>query len=322
MIVDSARYDAGARDAEGLSVADAALLSGQGQGFVWLAVSRPARGELDELSDCFGLPALAVEDALEGHQRPKLEEYDGCLFVVVKTVRYDEITGQLDVGELHVFVGERYALVISATTGDVFGGIRRRLDRHPAVTALGPMAALWAVLDTVIDDGERAVDLLIDRAERIEQAVFQGDRDQSEAIYQHHRQVDTLGRAVHPVLAVFDILERGEPVTSPDGVRSVLRDAGDHARRLSEEVVMLSGRLEGLLNANLARVTVRQNVIMQKVSSWAAIAAAPTIVTGVYGMNFRHFPELGWPFGYALALALMVTAVGALHWNFRRVGWL
>ncbi|MFJ3407143.1 magnesium and cobalt transport protein CorA [Promicromonospora sp. NPDC090134] len=322
MIVDSARYQAGARDAEALGVADAARLARRGQGFVWLAVSQPAREELDELGKYFGLPALAVEDALEAHQRSKLKAYGDCLFAVVKTVLYDEATGQLDVSELNVFVGARYALVLSRTAGDVFGGIRRRIDGHPLVTALGPMAALWAVLDTVVDAGERVVDLLIDRAEQIEQAVFQQDHDQSEAIYLHHRQVDRLGRVVHPMLAVFDGLGRGEPVMSPDGVRTVLREAGDHARRLSEEVELLSGRLDGLLSANLARVSVRQNVIMQKVSAWAAIAAVPTIIAGIYGMNFRQFPELGWPFGYPFAIAVMVAAVGALHWNFRRVGWL
>ncbi|MCL3859617.1 magnesium and cobalt transport protein CorA [Actinotalea sp. K2] len=322
MIVDSAWYHASARGSEAMSIPDAARLSLRGPGFVWLAVSEPAREELDELSECFDLPALAVEDALEGHQRPKLEEYGDCLFVVVKAALYDQDSGQLDVVELDVFLGARYAIVVSRTAGGVLSGVRRRIDGHPAVTALGPMIVLWAVLDTVVDDGERVVDLLLDGAERIEQAVFQGDRDQSEAIYLHHRRVDRLGRTVHPVLAVFDTLERGEPVMSPEAVRALLRDAGDHARRLSEEVVMLSGRLEGLLSANLARVTVRQNVILQKVSSWAAIAAAPTVITGVYGMNFRHFPELGWPFGYAFALALMVAAVGVLHWNFRRVGWL
>ncbi|WP_164737219.1 magnesium and cobalt transport protein CorA [Georgenia sp. SYP-B2076] len=322
MIVDSARYHAGVRDAEATSVADAARLSREGPGFVWVAVSQPAREELDELSGCFDLPALAVEDALEGHQRPKLEAYGGCVFVVVKTVRYDEAVGQLDVGELDVFVGARYAIVVSRSAGDVFGSIRRRIDGHPVVTALGPMAALWAVLDTVVDDAERVADLLVDEAQRMEQAVFQGDRDQSEAIYLHHRRVDQLGRAVHPVLAVFDTLQRGEPVMSPDGVRALLRDAGDHARRLSEEVELLSGRLDGLLSANLSRVTVRQNVIMQKVSAWAAIAAAPTIIAGIYGMNFSHIPELTWPFGYAYALAVMVAAVWALHWNFRRAGWL
>jgi magnesium transporter len=124
------------------------------------------------------------------------------------------------------------------------------------------------------------------------------------------------------VLAIFDTLEGGKPVESPEDVRPLLADVGNHARRLSEEVVSLLGGLDALLNANLARVTVRQNVIVQKVSAWAAIAAAPTVITGIYGMNFRHFPELGRPFGYPLALLVMILAVVALYWNFRRLGWL
>ena len=322
MIIDCGWYRAGVREAEAASVAEAACLSREGSGFVWLAVSEPDSAELNELGVSFDLPALAVEDALEGHQRPKLEEYGECVFVVVKTVRYDRAATQFDIGELDVFVGSRYAIVVGRSATDVVAGARERLDAHPGVATLGPMAGLWAVLDTVIDDGERVADLLIDQGERIEQAVFEGDGDHSEPIYLHHRRVEQLGRVVHPALAIFDTLERGEPVESPEGVRPFLRDVGDHARRLSEEVMMLSGRLDGLLNANLARVTVRQNVIMQMVSAWAAIAAAPTIITGIYGMNFRRFPELGWPFGYPLALLIMVVAVLALRWQFRRVGWL
>jgi magnesium transporter len=322
VIVDAARYRAGVRDAQASNVAHAARLSREGQGFVWVASSEPAREELDELSRAFDLPALAVEDALEGHQRPKLETYGDCVFVVVKTVAYDAATGCLDVGEVDVFVGEHYALVVSRTAAATLRDVRQRLDGHQLVTALGPVGALWAVLDTVVDDSERVADLLVDRAEHIERAVFQDDRDQAEAIYLHHRRVDRLGRTVHPALAMLDTLERGERVACPDGVRGYMRDVADHARRLSEEVELLSGRLQALHGANLSRVTVRQNVIMQKVSAWAAIAAAPTIVTGIYGMNFRHVPELDWPFGYAFALTVMVVAVGALHRNFRRVGWL
>jgi len=322
MIIDCAQYRAGVRQAEATSVAEAGRLSREGSGFVWLAVSEPDSEELNELGASFDLPTLALEDALEGHQRPKLEEYGECVFLVVKTVRYDEATTLLDIGELDIFLGSRYAIAVSRAAADVLAGARQRLDEHPGVATLGPMAGLWALLDTVIDDGERVADLLVDQLERIEQAVFESDGDQSEPIYLHYRRVERMGRAVHPVLVIFDTLERGEPVESPEGVRPFLRDVGDHARRLSEAVMMLSGRLDGLLDANLARVTVRQNVIMQKVSGWAAIAAVPTIVTGIYGMNFRWFPELGWPFGYPLALLIMVAAVLALRWQFRRVGWL
>ncbi|MBU0479440.1 hypothetical protein KKC91_12910 [bacterium] len=161
---------------------------------------------------------------------------------------------------------------------------------------------------------------LSDQGERIEQSVFEGDLDQSEAIYQHRRRVDRLMRSVHPVLPILDTLELDKPVASPKALRPFLRDVGDHARRLTESLAQLSGRLDGLLSANLARVTVRQNVIAQKVSAWAAIAAVPTIIAGIYGMNFRHFPELGWLFG--LAIVVMVVAALGLRWHFRRIGWL
>lgn len=321
MIVDCARYRSGARDAEGSTTADAARLSHDGAGFAWLALSRPTPQELAELGELLEVPALAVEDALADHQRPVVASHGDWLLVVVRRALYDDTTEQLDVGQVGLLVGERCAVGVDLTEGDVLDRVRRRIDQHPELTALGTPALVWAVLDTVVDGAERVLDLLIDRPEQIEQAVFQEDRDQSEAIYLHHRQVDRLGRAVHPVLATLDSLERGDP-TTPDGVRLALRGVADRARRLSEEVVLLSGRLEGLLSANLSRVTVRQNVIVQQVSAWAAIAAAPTIVAGVYGMNFRHFPELGWPFGYPFALAVMVTAVAVLHWNFRRAGWL
>ncbi len=270
----------------------------------------------------FDLPPLAVEDGLDGHQRPKLEDHGDCLFVVVKSVHYDETTMEMSIGELDVFIGATYAIVIARSTLDNIHGTRIRLEEHPHVAALGPMASLWAVLDAVIDHGERVVDILSDQGELIEQSVFEGNLDQSEAIYLHRRRVDRVMRSIHPVLPMLDTLERGESVETPEALRPFLRDVSDHAMRLTEELAQLSSRLEGLLNVNLARVTVRQNVTVQKVSAWAAIAAVPTIITGIYGMNFRYFPELGWPLGYPLAIVIMVVAVVALRWHFRRIGWL
>ena len=322
MIVDCAQYLAGVRVSEPSTVADAAVLARQGPGFVLLAINAPDAEELKELAVAFDLPPLAVADALEGHQRPKLEDHGDCLFVVVKSVHYDEATMQVAIGELAIFIGSTYAIVIARSALEIIHGTRIRLDEHEHVAAFGPMASLWAVLDAVIDEGERVVDLLSDRGEQIEQSVFEGDLDQSEAIYLHRRRVDRSIRSVHPVLPILDTLERGEPVASPSALRPFLRDVGDHARRLTEELAQLSSRLDGLLDANLARVTVRQNVIVQKVSAWAAIAAVPTIITGIYGMNFHYLPELGWPFGYPLAIVLMVVAVVVLRWHFRRIGWL
>jgi magnesium transporter len=322
MIVECALYRDAGRVSEPATVADAAVHAGQGSGFVLLAVSEPDPDELKGIAAAFDLPPLAVEDGLEGHQRPKLENHGDCLFVVVKSVRYDEATMQMDIGELDAFIAPSYAIVLERGAPKVMDGMLSRLDRHPQLAALGSMAVLWAVLDAVIDDGERMVDVLADQGERIEEGVFDGDLDQSEAIYHHRRRVDRLLRSIHPMLPILDTLELDDPVASPNALRPYLRDVGDHARRLTEELAQLSSRLDGLLNANLARVTVRQNVIMQKVSAWAAIAVVPTIITGIYGMNFRHFPELAWPLGYPLAIAIMVVAVFVLRWHFRRIGWL
>jgi magnesium transporter len=322
MIVDCADYRSGVRVNEPATVADAALAASETPGFVLLALIEPDASELMGLAKAFNLPPLAVEDGLEGHQRPKLEDHADCLFAVVKSVQYDEALEHLDIGELDVFVGPAYAIVIARSAAETIRSARVHLDEHPQVGALGPMAVLWALLDAVIDEGERVVDLLGDHGERIELSVFESDIDQSQAIYLHRRRADRLLRNVHPMLPVLDTLERGESVASPSALRPYLRDVGDHARRLTEELAQLSSRLDGLLNVNLARVTVGQNVIVQKVSAWAAIAAAPTIIAGIYGMNFRHFPELDWPFGYPLAIVVMVAAVVVLRWHFRRIGWL
>jgi magnesium transporter len=322
MIVDCAHYLVGFRQVEPTSLGDAGRLAREGSGFVWLALTDPGPDELDDVRTTFHLPKLAVEDAQADHQRPKLADYGESAFLVAKTTRYDQAQPEIEIGELDMFLGAGYAIAISRSSAGPLAGARERLDNRPEVATLGPMAAAWALLDAVIDENERVVDRLGDLLAQTEQAVFQRDRDQSEPIYLQHRNTERLDRAVHPMLAIFDTLERGEPVESPEGLRPHLRDVGNHARRLSEEVMQLGNALDGLLNANLARITVRQNVIIQQVSSWAAIAAVPTIITGIYGMNFQHMPELDWTFGYPLAILTMVVAVVVLRWNFRRVGWL
>jgi magnesium transporter len=322
VIADCVQYHEGLRIGVPSSVTEAAACARRDPGFVSLSLHEPDREEMERVAAAFNLPASAVDDGLEGHQRPKLEDYGECVFVVVKSVRYEQATSRVDMGEIDVFLGASYVITIVRSDTETFGGAQTRLDEHPSVGTLGPMSVLWALLATVIDNAERVIDMLGDEGEDIEQLVFEGDLDQSQAIFLHRRRVDHLIRGIHPVLPILDTLERGEPVETPETLRPFLRDVGDHARTLTEELAQLSSRLDGLLNANLARVTVRQNVIVQKVSAWAAIAAAPTIIAGIYGMNFRYFPELNWPLGYPLAIVVMITAVLALRWNFRRIGWL
>jgi magnesium transporter len=321
VIVDSAYYLDGARHDGELGPDAARQRAREGPGFVWLAVSDPTPQDMEELRAAFALPALAVEDAQEANGRPKLEQHGDETFLLVKTVRYDDGRRAVDLGELAVFLGAHHAILTGRRSAATLRGVQRRLDARPEIAALGPMAAAWAVLDEVIDAYEPVLDRLTDDLEETEQAVFQRGEDQGERIYLQRREAARLVRALHPLLGPFEALERGDGPEIPDLLRSLFRDVGDHVRRLYEEVVVLDKALDGLLDANLARVTVRQNLVLQKVSGWAAIAAVPTIITGVYGMNFRHMPELGWPAGYPLVLLLIVAVVIGLRAYFKQVGW-
>jgi magnesium transporter len=322
MILDCAHFVAGVRVAEPVSLADAGALARQTDGFVWVALSDPAAHEVDELGRAFGVQASTGEGMPQGSQRPKLEHHGERTILTVKTARTDGSTTALEIGAVEIFVGGRYAIAIGTSSADALKGASERLTTRPDVAEQGPMAAAWALLDAVIEGSERVLDGLGDELEGVQAAVFQGDQDQSEPIYLQLQEAARLARAMHPMLTIFDRLERGELVEAPPALSPLLGDLSDHARRLSEEVMMLGEALEGLLNANLARVTVRQNVIIQQVSAWAAIAAVATIITGIYGMNFRHMPELGWVFGYPLAIGIMAVTVVVLRWYFKRVGWL
>jgi magnesium transporter len=322
MILDCAHFVAGVRVVEPVSLADAGALARETDGFVWVALSDPAAHEVDELGRAFGVQPSARNEAPHGYQRPKLEHHGERTILAVTTARTDESNTTLEIGAVEILVGGHHAIAIDTSSADALVGASERLRTRPDVAELGPMAATWAVLDAVIEGSERALDRLGDQLEEVQAAVFQGDQDQSEPIYRQLQEAARLTRAIHPMLTIFDRLERGELVEAPPALSPLLADLSDHARRLSEEVTMLGEALDGLLNVNLARVTVRQNVIIQQVSAWAAIAAVATIITGIYGMNFRHMPELGWVFGYPLAIAIMAITVVVLRWYFKRVGWL
>jgi len=258
---------------------------------VWVALSDPHADELGELGAVFDLPQVSVEPRRDRHERPRLEAHGQITILTLKTVRHAP--------------GRRWSPARSTSSS---AGARRSpsasrvlkrshvrasaLGTRPGVAVHGPMAAAWAVIDAVIDKCERVVDALDDQLERTEVAVFEGDEEQSQPIYFRLQEAVRLARLMHPTLTVLDRLERGGLVECPSALAPLFGDVSDRARRLSDEVTMLGEALDGLLNDNLARVTVRQNVIIQQVSAWAAIAAAATIITGIYGMNFRHMPEL------------------------------
>ncbi|MBA2636997.1 MAG: magnesium and cobalt transport protein CorA, partial [Solirubrobacterales bacterium] len=266
---------------------------------------------------------LAVEDAAKGHQRPKLEEYeDDQFFIVLRTARYDDAQEVVEFGEVHAFLGRSYVVVVRHGHANELRGVRERLEARPHLVDRGPGAVVWAILDKIVDDYAPVIDGLENDIEEVERAIFEGGPDQSQRIYLLRRELAGFYRAVHPLLAPLEAVERGAYPAIDAELRAYFRDVADHTRIVNDEVLMQRDLLDGVLSANLATIGVRQNDVVRKVSGWAAIVTVPTLIASVYGMNFEHMPELGWAFGYPLALALMVVCALGL-WRFlRRVGWL
>ncbi len=323
MIVDCAHYTTeGRREDAPLSMPEAADRLG-GEGFVWLALRDPSEEELTEVAERFDLPPLAVEDAHESHQRPKIEDYDDDWFVVLKAATYDHASETVEFDEIQMFAGPSFAVVIRGGATNHLEGARKRLADRPHLLAEGPIAVVWAVLDTVVDDYEPVLDGLEGDLENLERAIFEEGRDQTQRIYFLRREHGRFFRAVQPLLNALQELGRdtSKPeTTSP--MRQYFRDVSDHLQRLQEELSMSRDALDGALNANLGAISVRQNDIVRKVSGWAAIGIVPTLIASIYGMNFQHMPELRWVIGYPAVIALMAVLSFTL-WHFlHKWGWL
>ncbi|MFF8556150.1 magnesium/cobalt transporter CorA [Streptomyces sp. NPDC015501] len=295
--------------------------------FLWIGLHEPTEAEFDLVRAEFGLHPLAVEDALRAHQRPKLEVYDDSLFAVLKPVVYEPESDEVSADELMVFIGDAFVVTVRHGEGAPLAAVRRRLEAEPEVLKHGPTSVLYAVSDAVVDHyldvaGELQVDL-----EELETEVFapsgSGDSKNTAArIYTFKRQVLEFRRAAGPLTGPMTRLAgAGVPFVHEDA-QPFFRDVADHLTRANEQVEGLDRLLSDILSAHLAQMGVRQNDDMRKISAWAAMAAVPTMVAGVYGMNFDHMPELHWPWTYPAVVGLMGVAVVGLHRLFKRRGWL
>jgi magnesium transporter len=317
VIVDCAHYSEGERSHDmPLTIPEAAERLDE-PGFVWIGLREPSDEEMAEVAASFDLAPLAVEDAHEMHQRPKLEDYGDDWFLVLKSARYDDDREEVDFGEIQIFIGASYAVVVRQGDADDLRGARRRLEEQPDLLHQGPVSVVWAILDKVVDDYEPVIDGIEDDIEDVERAIFERDEDQTQRIYFLRRELARFYRAVHPLLAALQPLERDAmPEISAD-LRQYFRDVADHLRRLDEEIAMQRDLLDGALNANLGALSVRQSEIVRKVSGWAAIGIVPTLIASIYGMNFEHMPELHWVIGYPLAIVAMALISFTL-WRFLR----
>jgi magnesium transporter len=325
VIVDCAHYRDGARQHEGpLGLEQAAEIAARGGGndFVWLGLHEPDPEELELARRLFGLHELAIEDAGKAHERPKLEDYDDSYFIVLKTARYDDAREEVDFGEVDIFIGSGYVITVRHGAGSELGPARQRLEDRAELLREGPVSVVWAVTDKVVDDYIPVVDGIDNDIQEVEEQVFAGQANATARIYFLKREVIQFHRAVFPLLAPLEAIERGGFPEVGENARRFLRDVADHARRVDEQVDSHRELLTSILEANLALLSVKQNEVVRAISAWAAIIAVPTFIASVYGMNFEYMPELDTRLGYPLVLALMAACVLVLHRFFKRIEWL
>ncbi|MBG0856175.1 magnesium and cobalt transport protein CorA [Streptomyces spinoverrucosus] len=330
-VVNCVAYEEGARLPLGGDLVDTVeRVRKSGAAFVWLGLHEPTDQEFAGIAELFDLHPLAVEDAIEAHQRPKVERYGETLFAVFKTVCYvehEELTATSEVvntGELMVFVGQDFVVTVRHGRHGSLGPLREELEANPHQLAKGPSAVLHAVADHVVDDYLSVIDAVQADIEQVETDVFaeNGARADPGRIYQLKRELLELKRAVVPLnRPLLDLADRPMRVVEPE-IQAYFRDVSDHLIRATEQIAGFDELLNSILQAHLAQVTVAQNEDMRKITAWAAIVAVPTMVCGVYGMNFDHMPELHWKYGYGMVVGVISVACLALYRGFRRNGWL
>ncbi len=322
MIVKCAAYEDGLRRIGDLTLDEAGEAARGDGAFVWLGVLEPSAEEFESIASEFDLHELAVKDAINAHQRPKVELYGDTLFVVVKTARYVDSEEVIEVGELMLFVNPRFIITVRHGEGDL-GAVRERVERRPDLLRRGTGMALYAILGYVVDGYEVAAQGVDVDIQEVEREVFSDNGDNpAERIYKLEREVLDFHAAVAPLSDAVDEIARGHFEVVPDDLREYFRDVDDHLRRASGRIAGFRELLGSALHANLTQVSVRQNEDLRKISAWVAILAVPTMIAGIYGMNFEHMPELKWRFGYPAALVFILVICLLLYRRFRRAGWL
>ena len=322
MIVDSAVYVDGKRVVVSDSLEGIYETYREKDGFAWIGLYDPTRDEFDSVAGEFGLHPMAVRDALRAHQRPKVERYGETLFVVIKAARYVEEKEVVEFGEVHAFVGPDFVVTVRYGETNQLEEVRRSLEGRPDLLRKGPYAVLYAIMDRIVDDYVPVVDGLANDIDEIEVEVFENKPDVSKRIYELSREVIRFHQATQPLAGTLESLTQEETSDIDREVRRYLRDVQDRVLRVTDQAQGFRELLQNILSVNLTLASVNQNDQVKKISAWAAILIVPTLITGIYGMNFDFMPELHWTYGYPIALLLMLTISLILYWGFKRRGWL
>ena len=337
-LVNNAVYVDGRRSADPHSLEETYEVLRERRGMAWIGLYRPDLEEIRSVAREFQLHELAVEDAVAAHQRPKLERYGTTLFTVLRPARYLDATEEVEFGELHIFTGPDFVVTIRHAETPDLSKVRKRLEQTPELLCLGPEAVLYAIVDQVVDEYGPVIAGLENDIDEIEDQLFKGgDAAVARRIYELSREVIEFQRATQPLLAMLQSLEGGFDKYEVDlELRRNLRDVSDHVIRIVERADSFRALLQSALTVHstlvsqqqndemrsLTETSVAQNEEVKKISAWAAIGFAPTIVGTIYGMNFDHMPELHWYYGYPIALGLMVASSTGLYILFKRRSWL
>ncbi len=324
-VVDCAFYRDGCRQQRELDLDDATeTLHEFPDGFVWIGIRDPSPEAVAAVGERFDLHPLALEDAIHAHQRPKLEKHGDTLFCILKTARYVDSEELVEIGELMIFVGPRFVVTVRHGTPSPLHDVRHELEEHPNLLGIGPSAVFYAVIDKVVDDYAVVLDGLEVDVSEIEEEVFDGDdrTNPAERIYRLKREVIEFKRAVVPLDGPTQLLAGGKVPQLDPRTGEYFADVRDHVLRETERLHNIDELLSSVLSANLTQLTMRDNQDMRKISAAVAIFAVPTMIFGLYGMNFEHMPELKWTYGYPLVLVITALICLGLYKRFQKAGWL
>lgn len=321
MLVNCVAYQDGKKLAD-ISIADISEYVIRPECFVWVALKDPDAAELAEMQIEFGLHELAVEDARHGHQRPKIEEFGSSLFAVLHNPSVED--GVLSVGEINIFVGPNYILSVRNNVEQGFTAVRERCEREPELLKRGSGFVFYALIDAVVDRYFPLLDALDVELEAIEERIFSStsQRANIEALYALKQKLMKLQYAVVPLLEGVSKLYGGRVPHICAGLSEYYRDVYDHLVRIQQSITSLREMVITAISVNLSMITLQDNQTTKQLAAYAALIGVPTLIAGVYGMNFQHMPELKWMFGYPMALILMLSIDMYLHRRFRKAGWL
>jgi magnesium transporter len=322
-VVNCAAYADGRRVAN-VEIDEISPVLKQPEQFVWVGLHEPDEEMLGQVQREFGLHDLAIEDAHCAHQRPKLEAYGDSLFIVLRTAQMNREERHIDFGETHFFIGHNFLVTVRHGSSLPYTEVRARCESTPHLLRKGPAFALYAVMDSIVDQYFPVIDALEQELEAIEEQVFgeQSSRETTAQIYRLKRELLDVKRAVSPLIDICNRLIRFDLELIPEGTRLYFRDVYDHVIRINEIVDNSRELLTTALEANFSLISISQNDVSKKFAGWAAIIAVPTMIAGIYGMNFKFMPELDWIYGYPLALTLTLGSSCVLFLLFKRSGWL